>query len=326
MDKSMQRVMLGLLAGLLILLLAACGAPATPAATAVPPTATSPPPTATPVPPEPTSTPVPPEPTPIPPAEAESEAAETHTHEETHAHEEAHPEETSAAEAGKELYAAKGCIACHGPEAQGTENGPALPVHTAEQVRRQVRQPLEKMPAFTEEQVSDEELEKIVAFITSLTPAEAMAHGHETSSPIQAHLLMAVISLESDDTSDAQHHLEHALEAADAEQAEAVQRLLDRLNGGDTHTVQHELEEMLAEIHAMEGKTVQQLHLELAYSALEAREIEDCRHHVEHFVDATTGADMLKGQQILKLMDEGELHDARHGIEGLLGMTPHSEH
>lgn len=260
MDKFIQYVLFGSLAGFLILLLAACGA------------------------------------------------------------------EVSAAEEGKVLFTEKGCIACHGPEAQGTENAPALPGHTAEQIRRQVRDPLAKMPPFTEEQISDAELEQIVAFITSLTPSEAMhMHEHEMSTPVQTHLQMALVAFESDNTADAQHHLQHAIEVADPEQAGMVEAVLGSLGSGDDHAVQHELEGMLAKAQALEGKTANQLHLELALSAIEAREMEDSRHHVGHFVEAATGADKLKGQQILKLMDEQDMHEARHGIERLMGMTPHGE-
>lgn len=309
MNKSALNIIAGLLAGLLILSLVACGGGSTPEAKEAPP--------------EPTSAAEP---------EAESQAAvETDSdYEGTHAEEEeeAQLQPVSDVEEGKILFAQKGCIACHGPEAEGTENAPALPGHTAEQIRRQVRDPLSKMPAFTEQQVSDAELEKIVAFITSLTPPEAMQHMHEyeMSVPVQAHLRMAILSLESDNTTDSQHHLQHAIEVADTTQAEAIQTLVDRLNGGDTHEVQHELEEMLTQADAIEGKTMEDLHLELAFSAMEAREIDDAHHHVEHFVETATGVDKLKGEQILELMDDGDLHNARHGIEGLLGMAVHSDH
>ncbi len=234
--------------------------------------------------------------------------------------------ETSAAEEGKVLFTEKGCVACHGPEAQGTEIGPALPGHTAEQVRRQVRDPLSQMPPFTEEQISDAELDNIVAFITSLAPSEAMhMHEHKMSTPVQAHLWMALTALESDNATDTQHHLQHAVEVADGSQAEAIQAVLDNLDGGDAHSVQHELESVLAEAQALEEKTVDQLHLELAMSAMEAREIEDVRHHMEHFMEVASGVDKIKGRQVLALMDEEDLHEARHSIEGLMGMTPHAD-
>lgn len=332
MDKSVQEITVGLLASLLILSLAACGAPTTPQAAAEP-SATPLPPTATPLPPEPTSTPLPPEPTPTPvppeptstpvPPEPTSTPVPAETEAQAPMEAEAHEE---VVEEGQALFAEKGCAACHGPEAEGTEIGPALPGHTAEQILRQVRDPLGKMPPFTEEQISDAELEKIVAYITSLAPVGAMhMHEDETSSPAQAHLQMALIALESDNIADAQHHLQHAIEAVEPGQAEEIQTMLDSLNGGDIHEVQHGMEEMLAEAHDLEEKTLEQLHLEMALSALEARDVEDAHHHVEHFVEASTGTDKLKGQQILKLMDEEDFHEAGHEIERLLGMTPHGE-
>jgi cytochrome c553 len=236
----------------------------------------------------------------------------------------------SPIEEGKALFAEKGCIACHGPDALGTENGPALPGHTAEQVRRQVREPLSQMIRFTEEQVSDAELEKLVVYITSLAPPEAAAampeHEHDMSTPAQAHLWMALTAFEADNSADTHHHLQHAIEVADEAQVEAIQAMLDNLDGGDVHAIQHEMETVLAETQALEKKGLRELHLELALSAIEAREMEDARHHVEHFIEAGNKMDKLKGDQLLAFMDGRDFHEARHGIEGLLGMATHGDH
>ena len=68
------------------------------------------------------------------------------------------PASLSLAEQGQQLYLTKGCSGCHGLRAEGSDIAPALPGHSADQVRRQVRNPQRSMPAFGPDQVSDEEL------------------------------------------------------------------------------------------------------------------------------------------------------------------------
>lgn len=57
------------------------------------------------------------------------------------------PTETlSIAQQGEQLFQTTGCAACHGLSAEGSTIAPALPGHSADQVRRQVRSPLGTMP------------------------------------------------------------------------------------------------------------------------------------------------------------------------------------
>ena len=69
--------------------------------------------------------------------------------------------------AGQALFSSKGCASCHGRDAEGGY-GPALAGHTREQIVKQVRNPVGAMPTFDVNEVSDEELDQIVAFILSL--------------------------------------------------------------------------------------------------------------------------------------------------------------
>lgn len=80
---------------------------------------------------------------------------------------------------GKQIYETIGCISCHGAAGEGGV-GPALAGHTAEQVRRQVRTSGSNMPAYTEEQLGDEQLDALIAWIESLEPP-AGGHGHSES-------------------------------------------------------------------------------------------------------------------------------------------------
>ncbi|MBI4301323.1 MAG: c-type cytochrome [Chloroflexi bacterium] len=68
---------------------------------------------------------------------------------------------------GKTLFANKGCAGCHGPNAEGGI-GPSLKGRKGEQITAAVRNGKGIMPAFTQAQVSDSELQSIIAFIETL--------------------------------------------------------------------------------------------------------------------------------------------------------------
>lgn len=70
---------------------------------------------------------------------------------------------------GRELFASTGCAACHGPTAAGTGIAPDIVGKTKDEITKQVRSPrTPSMPAYLPSRLSDEDLDKIVAFITSL--------------------------------------------------------------------------------------------------------------------------------------------------------------
>lgn len=69
---------------------------------------------------------------------------------------------------GQALFVNKTCAACHGPNAAGTAIAPALGGLSADKMRAQVRQPRDKMPAFSTAQLSDEELNAIIQYLVSL--------------------------------------------------------------------------------------------------------------------------------------------------------------
>lgn len=78
----------------------------------------------------------------------------------------AHPAEFLAE--GQALFSAN-CAGCHGAGAQGTDIGPDITGESESKVLKQVRKgdPGE-MPAFTVNQISDEGVHKIGAFLESL--------------------------------------------------------------------------------------------------------------------------------------------------------------
>src|SRR3970040_2860752 len=75
-----------------------------------------------------------------------------------------------AADEGERLFILKGCIGCHGVGAHGGA-GPDLantPL-SVDQLRQQVRAPRGQMPPFPASNVTDEQLQKIHAYLKTLT-------------------------------------------------------------------------------------------------------------------------------------------------------------
>ena len=76
------------------------------------------------------------------------------------------------AQVGEKLYVQKGCVACHGEKAVGNQaiGAPktAGTLLTFDEVLKQVRTPRDKMVPFTPQQVSDDNVRNIYAYLKSL--------------------------------------------------------------------------------------------------------------------------------------------------------------
>jgi mono/diheme cytochrome c family protein len=85
---------------------------------------------------------------------------------------------------GAQLWQEKPCSGCHGPEAMG-DIGPRLAgtILEFDEVLLRVRAGKAPMPAFSEEQVSDQELQHIYAWLKSLTPPTPMPEPTNTPEP-----------------------------------------------------------------------------------------------------------------------------------------------
>lgn len=234
----------------------------------------------------------------------------------------------SDVQAGQALFEANGCIACHGANAEGVEGlGPALPGHSREMVFRQVREPRQapqdsiQMPAYSIEQISDEELEQIVAFIESLGPP--MGLGPFAGSMTEAaHLRLALFSLQVEDVTSATAHLEDLAAIVEGEIKEQVEELLHLLESGDTAEAKHELETMLADAEGAELTTVQ-LYVLLALDALQAHEDESAIRYLEGAISVATGEEQAHLEKLLAELEAGHAHDVQHELQEMLGMEPH---
>lgn len=91
---------------------------------------------------------------------------------------------------GQQLWAEKPCIGCHGANAEGNI-GPRLAgtVLEFDEVLLRVRTGAAPMPAFTEEEVSDLELEHIYAWLKSLAPPTPTPAPPQAALPPSGHLM-----------------------------------------------------------------------------------------------------------------------------------------
>ena len=86
------------------------------------------------------------------------------------------PEPPQDLTAAKQIYTDLGCDFCHGQQAEGSRNGPALHGLSADDIRIAVREGIRnadssypvQMPAYPTSNLSNEELEQIISFLQSL--------------------------------------------------------------------------------------------------------------------------------------------------------------
>jgi cytochrome c550 len=236
---------------------------------------------------------------------------------------------------GLALFRSAGCAACHGQEGEGG-TGPAIAGHTAEQVQRQIRTPKgDVMPAFSEDQLSDAQLDLIIGWVESLGPATG-AHGHDDEAsdehaegaesqpglPLAAHLRLALFAAKDGNAGDAEHHLQNLAQVLEDEHTKSqVENILASIQAGASlHDVEHEIEELLGEIGLEAGQLVgPKFHLQLVLDSLALDDPQTARRHVEHYVDLVDDADLA--EEAVKLqahLAEGDLHAVVNGVIALL--------
>jgi len=220
---------------------------------------------------------------------------------------------------GREVYLNAGCSACHGLNAEGTGVGPSVAGHTAEQVHQQVRSPLAQMPAYSQAQLSDADLDKIAVYLVGLEPMEEHAEPVKLSEVVAIHHWMAISAITAGDRGDALHHVGHIIQRVKGEHRETMERARALLRKGDLHEAEHLIEEMLAE-KAKPELTLAQLNLRLALTAVDQRDRAEAIHQIRHFLEREKGAEREKGEAVLAHLREGDLHGAGHGITDLLGI------
>jgi mono/diheme cytochrome c family protein len=258
------------------------------------------------------------------PAEPEPPPTETAEHaddEAAHADDEAHGgDETDTSEhPGLSMYTAVGCAACHGDNAEGTDIGPALPGHSAEVILRQIRAPLGTMPAYDVDRLSDDDVDLIVDYITSLAPADDHVEPLDVPERLAVHHWMALIAIDAGDVDDAVHHVEHIVKVTRDDHKAAMQQAAELLRQGEVELAEDTIQDMLAGTADPE-LALEDLHLQLALSALEAADLEQAAHHLEDAVAIARGQRRRAIADALQLLQADELHDAEHTLQAMLSI------
>ncbi len=116
------------------------------------------------------------------------------------------------AEAAKQIYTDKGCMACHGTNYEGGM-GPILVGMPADHIRWLTRngEPEHGMPAFDSRAISDDDLQTLAEFLSGLTLEDI---GVELAPAVLEHLNRAWEALEAGDKAGVETHLTKVQEAA----------------------------------------------------------------------------------------------------------------
>ncbi len=231
----------------------------------------------------------------------------------------------SPAEQGERLFAANGCSGCHGVGAAGTDIAPALPGHSAEQVRRQVRSPLGTMPFFGPSQISGQELDLIATYVESLERPDS--HSEPTlRDAVAIHHWMALTALAAERTDEAAHHVRHAIELIeDAEHRRQMEAVVGSLESGRLHDAEHAIEGMLASTAEPELSSGE-LHLQLALGAAQAHDGPEASHHLEHFIAEAGETGSEGASEALEHIEAGDEEEAGHAIVELIEAAEHQHH
>lgn len=219
---------------------------------------------------------------------------------------------------GQMVFNTVGCVACHGENGQGTEIAPALPGHTETQLRRQVRAPVGIMPVFSPEKLPEDQLDALVAYITSMQGSHAHQRaGGDVAGEVQMHHWIALSAIEDGAVDEAIHHVGHIIELTEADHQARMQGVLSDLEAGRPHDAAHVIEEMLAGV-LEDGLTAASMQLKMALSSARVGNAEAAAHHVEHFDEAASGADHEAGEAVLSAIQAGDLEEAEHEIVAML--------
>jgi len=208
---------------------------------------------------------------------------------------------------GLALFQSVGCAGCHGQNGEGGI-GPAMAGHTAEQIRRQVRTPSgDVMPAFSEEQLSDDQLSVIIAWVESLGPATGdHDHAHEAEA--------------SEETEDHEHEVGEEAEDHEHEASEANEEAEDHEREAGKEDHEH-VEEPAEQASSEPEQTVDAaIHLRLAFFAVLDDNAHDAEHHLEDLL-ALTEDEHAKAQIeeiVTKIQAGADAHDLEHEIEHLM--------
>lgn len=228
---------------------------------------------------------------------------------------------------GQRLFTANGCGACHGSEAQGSVVAPGLAGHTSVQVRRQARAPLGLMPVFPPSQISNSELNEIAEYIESLGGDHMHMVLNEPAQESAQHHWMTLFALEDGATEEAIHHIDHIADLVTGQHLAQMNEARAEIEAGELHEGLHIIENMLAGVQ-VEDLTPSEMHAGLARSSALIDDAIGALHHLDHISEALIGEPALEEHvaEIRELLESGDLRNAAHELEELVGAAHEEEH
>lgn len=136
---------------------------------------------------------------------------------------------------------------------------------------------------------------------------------------------MPPFALTANESGEAKHHVQHIIDLVAGEHLSRMKKVQAAIDEGNVHDAEHTIEDMLAGT-GQPGLSIADMHLQMALSSIRVEEASEAAHHLEYYVAVTTGHDSETGAELLSMVQAGELHDAEHEIEELLGGSPEEHH
>jgi mono/diheme cytochrome c family protein len=223
---------------------------------------------------------------------------------------------------GQRLFAEAGCAGCHGPDGLGA-SAPHIIGHSADIVRLMVREPVDQMPPFDEEQLSDEQLDKIAEYIGSLSGSRA-----DVERAVRrgiTHLQLAMHAIDVKDRDDALYHLENGVRYAhDVDRIPELNDALDLLKADDWAGARKIIASG-AEVREAEERPLDEMYLDLGVLALRAGDVADAQRNLEIYVGLTTDESARSEIELtLELVEAGDIEQALAIAESLLSVLERS--
>ena len=228
---------------------------------------------------------------------------------------------------GQRLFIANSCSACHGSNGEGSAIAPGLAGHSGAQVKRQARAPLGMMPVFSPTQLSNEELDQIAQYIESLGGDHLHMAADGPGQASAQHHWMTLFALEDGDAAEALHHISHIVGLVTGQHLSQMNQAKAEIEAGSLHEGAHIMENMLAGTEVTD-LTPSEMHAGLARSSALIDDAEGALHHLDHISDSLGGGPDLTGQvaEIREFLESGNLRDAAHELEELVGAAHEEEH
>jgi len=214
---------------------------------------------------------------------------------------------TGVAAEGHELFEQVGCAQCHGQNAEGGF-APGLAGRTRDQVFRQVRTPVGEMPPLSPAQVSDEDLEKIAAFIEALTDERGF------TGAAYRHLTAALEKVEEGDIDGALEAVAKAAEESEGAAHAEVEEIEQLLKRGDVAEAEEKL-------HALIGPGAARNFLVEALEALERGDWEKVEEELHEALEVAEGTTKEAVEDLIQDLEEGKLDEVEEHLKELLGET-----